>query len=117
MPAPTNQNIFGTNAMVITGNASITATPDNPALVIYRNDLPQWTTADGTKPERWIIGILRSLVAWLSTNNDDLPDVEGTLITRTLETRNNVDKLGFIYQLTVYNPATGLPSTPDADNI
>jgi hypothetical protein len=117
MPAPTNQNIFGANAQVITGNASITADPSNPALVIYRNDFAQWTTSDGSKPERWLIAILRSLIAWLSTNTDDLPDVEGNLVTRTLATRNSTDKIGFIYQITLYNPASGLPSAPDSDNI
>jgi hypothetical protein len=118
MAAPTIQDIFGQNAYVSTdGNAVVNASDTNPVLVIGRNDFTEWTDVDTSKPERWIAAILNKLVAFDVADGTDVPDVECTIAARILALRNGTDKMGFIFQTTVYQAVSGLPVSPDPDLI
>ncbi len=108
-------DLFGANAQRLTATGSVTVAAGDEAIVIKKSDFAEWTTADGTKPERWLAAILNKITAFDAADSTDIPDVESSLVTRTLATRNNADKLGFVYQVTVYQPAGTLPATPDPD--
>lgn len=118
MAAPTIQDIFGQNAFVtIDSNEVVNASATNPCLVISQPDFTEWTDLDASKPERWIAAILNKLVAFDVADGTDVPDVECTIAARILSLRNGTDKMGFIFQTTVYQAVSGLPVSPDPDLI
>ena len=115
MAAPTIQDVFGLNSEVLSATASVTVASGDEVLIIRKSDFADWTTATGSKPERWLAEILKKITAFDATDTTEVPDFESSLATRTLATRNSVDKIGFVYQTIIYQTATGLASAPDAD--
>lgn len=108
-------DLFGTNAERLTASGSITLAAGDEAIVIKKSDFTDWTSADGAKPERWLAAVIGKITAFDAADTTDAPDFESSMVTRTLATRNNADKLGFVYQITIYQPAGSLPATPDPD--
>jgi hypothetical protein len=119
MPNPTIQNFFGDYATVITSEVPVSASSDNPALIIFFSNFAnqEWNAlvaGDENNPEKWITAIARRIYDFSKTNTDDIPNVILTAPILGLESRNNTLKRRFSYGLDIYQLDSG-SAAPDPD--
>lgn len=109
-------NLFGT------GTTLDVSTPSNPVLRIPFNAVSaaaNWTTppTSGTdSAEKWLAAIILQAKAHLATITNDSNDISIDNPFKSTTTRNNVDKVGFSYNLTIYQPDLN-GSAPDPDQV
>ena len=109
-------SVFGT------GTTLDTTTPADPVLQIPFSALAAatgWDTAptSGTDSgEKWLGAILLRAKSHLATITDESNDITVDDPFKAFTTRATVDKVGFSYNVTIYQPDLN-GSTPDPDNL
>ena len=123
MPAPILSDFFGTNATVLTADATITATTAAPALVIYFADLSDVgldDTASATAAQAWFGAFLKKAEAFTTANTDEVPNITVSgpdeFTSFTVLQRNSASKIERPYTVNTYEPYGGADDF-DPDNL
>lgn len=110
------------NDLFGTGTTLDTTDPADPVLQIPFSALATaaaWDTppASGTdSAEKWLSAILLQAKSHLATITDESNDIAIDDPFRAFATRNSVDKVGYSYNVTVYQPDLN-GTAPDPDNV
>ena len=119
MPKPTVVQLFGSAAQVVTATTQVSATAQDPALIIRFSDFSSvgWNTATGTTdPEKWLAAMILRARAFHASNTDEVPNTVVDSPFPGLTTRNAVLKREYAYTVRIYETDSG-SSSPDPDNV
>jgi len=121
---PSISDVFGAGSQVISSDTTITATPQNPVLVIPASALPSWNDKTQIQnPNKWIAAIARTGMDYFAVDNRlndgslamTIAPTYLSLADRTVG-GNSVTKTWYQIGINLYTPFTG-PQFVDPDDV